>query len=127
MQIIGDDECMFGHEEAYVNLVSYTLMMSKEHVCRQIQVVSDDTDVFVLLVHFYWKLRRFAAIKMKQFDGKTIDINETTMTLADKCVQLLPIYAYYHRLRQCGVFGASTYGLYNALLFTENGKVPRGY
>ena len=27
----------------------------------------------------------------------------------------------------CGVFGAPTYGLYNSLMFTENGKVPRGY
>ena len=57
MEMIGDEECMFGHEEADVNMVSYALMMSREHGCRQIQIVSDDTDVFVLLVHFYWNLR----------------------------------------------------------------------
>ena len=58
VEMIGDDECMCGHEEADVNMVSYALMMSREHSCRQIKIVSDDTDVFVLLVHFYWKLRR---------------------------------------------------------------------
>ena len=78
VELIGDDEFMFGHEEADVNMVNYTLMMSTEHGCRQIQIVSDDTDVLVLLVHFYWKLRPFAAITVKQFDEKTIDT--TTMT-----------------------------------------------
>ena len=58
MEMIGDDECLFGPAEADVNMVSYALMMSREHGCWQIQIVSDDTDVFVLLVHFYWKLRR---------------------------------------------------------------------
>ena len=49
VDMIGDDECMFGHEEADVNMVSYALMMSREHGCRQIQIVSEDTDVFVML------------------------------------------------------------------------------
>ena len=74
-------------------MVSYALMMSREHGCRQIQIVSDDTDVFVLLVHFYWKLRPLAAITMKRFNGKTIDVNATAMTLGDKCVQRLPMHA----------------------------------
>ena len=90
--MIGDDECMFGHEEGDVKMVSYALMMSREHGCRQIQIVSDDTDVFVPLVHFYWKLRPLAAITMKRFNGKTIDINATVMTLGEKCVQLLPMH-----------------------------------
>ena len=81
------------NEEAGVNTVSYALVMSREHGCRQIQTVGDDTDVFVLLVHFYWKLRSFATIAMKQFDGKTIDINATAMPLGDKCVKLLPMHA----------------------------------
>ena len=63
MEMIGDHECMFGHEEADVNVVSYALMMSREHGCRQIQIVGDDTDVFVLLVHFYRKLRRWQRLK----------------------------------------------------------------
>ena len=74
VEMIGDDECMLGHEEADVNMISYALIMSTEHGCRQIQIVSDHPDVFVLLVYFYWKLRPFAAITMKRFDGKTIDI-----------------------------------------------------
>ena len=29
VEMIGDDECMLGHEEADVNMVSYALMMSR--------------------------------------------------------------------------------------------------
>ena len=93
VDMVGDDECIFGHEEADVNMVSYALMMSREHGCQQIQIVSDDTDVFVLLVHFYWKLRPLAAITMKRFDGKTIYITATAMALGHKCVQLLHMHA----------------------------------
>ena len=89
--MIGDDECMFGHKAADVNMDSYALMMSREHGGHQIQIVSDDTDVFVLFL--YGKLRPLAAITMKRFDGKTIDINTTVMALGDKCIQLLPMHA----------------------------------
>ena len=93
VEMIADDECMFGHEEADVNMVSYALMMSRVHGCRQIQIVSDDTGVLVLLLHFYWKLRLLAAITMKRFNGKTIDINATAVALGDKSVQRLPMHA----------------------------------
>ena len=92
-EMISDDECMFGHEEADLNMDSYALTMSREHGCRQIQIVSDNTDVFVLPVHLHWKRRPLAAITLKLFDGKTIDINATAMALGDKCTQLLPMHA----------------------------------
>ena len=95
--MIGGDECLFGHEEADVNMVSYALghpaTPSRGHGCLQIQIVGDDADVFVLLVHFYWKLRPLAEITIKRFDGKTIDINASAMALGDTCVQLLPMHA----------------------------------
>ena len=77
-------------------LMSMWLATSRElgcTSCRHIQIVSDDTDVIVLLVHFYWKLRQLAAIIMNQFDGKTLNINATAMTFGDKCIQLLPMHA----------------------------------
>ena len=84
LEMIGDDEYMFGHKAADVNMDSYALTMSREHGCHQIFIVSDNTDVFVLLIHLYWKLRPSAAITLKWFDGKTIDINATAMALGDK-------------------------------------------
>ena len=74
----------------YVNMDSYALTMSREHACHQIQIVHDNTNVFVLLVHLYWKLRPLAAITTKRFNGKTIDINATAMALGDKCIGPLP-------------------------------------
>ena len=84
--------CSDTKRQMSIDMVSYALMMSREHGCRQIQIVSEDTDVFVLLAHFYWKLRPLAAITMKRFNGKTIDVNATAMALGDKCVQILPMH-----------------------------------
>ena len=92
VEMIGDDECMFGHEETDLNMVNYALKMSREHGCQQIQIVSDD-DVFVRLVHLSWKLRPLAAIPMKRFDGNALDMNAIVMALGDECVQLLPMHA----------------------------------
>ena len=76
----------------YVNMDSYALTMSREHARHQIQIVHDNTNVFVLLVHLYWKLRPLAAITTKRFNGKTIDINATAMALGDKCIEPLPMH-----------------------------------
>ena len=67
--------------------------MSREHGCHHILIVSERTDVFVLLVHLYWKLRPLSPITMKWFDGKTLDINATAMALGDKCIQRLHMHA----------------------------------
>ena len=92
--MIGDDECMFGHKAADVNM---DIIICRDDVkgtrLSPNVTVSDNTDVFVLLVHLHWKLRPLAEITKKWFDGKTIDINATAMALGDKCIQRLPIHA----------------------------------
>jgi len=85
VRLIGEANCTFGHEEADVNMISYALLMIKEHGKKHVQIVSDDTDVFVLLLFFYWKLRPSARISMKKFAGSIIDINATALKLGDKC------------------------------------------
>ena len=59
----------------------------------KLSVMTDDTDVFVLLLYFYWKLRPSARISIKKFAGSIIDINATALKLGDKCLQLLPLHA----------------------------------
>ena len=93
VRLIGEANCTFGHEEADVNTISYALLMIKEHGKKYVQIVSDDTNVFVLLLFFYWKLRLSARISMKKFTGSIIDINATALKLGDKCFQLLPLHA----------------------------------
>lgn len=90
--MIGEGDTQFGHEEADINLVSYTLFNARDKGKRYIQVTSDDTDVFVLLVFFCWKHQITSQITMKRFDGKCIDINLTALTLGEHCLQLLPLH-----------------------------------
>ena len=53
LHLIGDIQCLFDHEGAYVNITSYLLIFheNKGHT----QVTADDTDIFLLLVYFIWK------------------------------------------------------------------------
>lgn len=47
--MVATDECLFDHDEADVNIVNY-LLRSIDGGKFSITVLSDDTDVFVLLV-----------------------------------------------------------------------------
>ena len=42
VRLIGEADCTFGHEEADVNMISYALLMTKEHGKKHVQIVSDD-------------------------------------------------------------------------------------
>ena len=48
-------------------------------------VLSDDTDVFVLLVYFFWKWQPDTNIKMERIiDDKIFDINASATRLSEK-------------------------------------------
>ena len=63
LHLIGEDS-PYTHEEADVTIMSYLLniQLKKKHI----QILSDDTDIFVLLVFFYWKYRPSASVTMKK-------------------------------------------------------------
>ena len=91
LHIIGKEQSMFNHEEADVNIVSYLLSLHEEK--RHIQVVADDTDIFVLLVFYVWKHKVATQISMKKHDGSIISISATAEKLGDKCKCLLPLHS----------------------------------
>lgn len=94
MALLGDHNNEFGHEEADVSIISYVkLLLERGH--RNILVLCDDTDVFVLLVYFYWKWQvSDLVLTMKRLsDGKSISIGATSVKLGDKCGQLLALHA----------------------------------
>ena len=91
LHLIGKDQSRFNHEEADVNIVSYLLLLYEQK--NHIQVVADDTDIFVLLVYFVWKFKIATQISMKKHDGQIININDTVKKLGDKCQALLPLHA----------------------------------
>ena len=56
---------VFEHDEADVTMISYVLEAAN-HV---IQVVSDDTDVFILLVHWVYKASILSKVQMERWMG----------------------------------------------------------
>lgn len=75
----------------YTTMISYLLMAAKsgtEVVC----VLSDDTDVFVLLVYWVYRHQIQATVQMEQWDGTVWDINKTCDQLGPKCLQILGMY-----------------------------------
>jgi len=60
-----------------------------------IRILSDDTDIFVLLVYWVWKMQLHCtcSVQMERWNGVVIDINATCLLLGSKCLQLLGMHA----------------------------------
>ena len=86
-----DDGC-FAHEEADVTMVSYMLQAAE---CGNgiIRLLSDDTDVFVLLVYWVWKMQLSCTVQMERWNGVVLNINATCTELGPSCLQLLGMHA----------------------------------
>ena len=91
LNLIGGQDCTNGHEEADVKIISYLrqLLPTSSHI----QILADDTDIFVLLVFFVWLYKPAANVSMRKYDGRIIDINATSAKLGDKCLDLLVVHA----------------------------------
>ncbi len=58
-------------------------------------VLSDDTDVFVLLVYWVYQadLELLCKVQMERWDGTVLNINATCANLGPTCLQLLGMHA----------------------------------
>ena len=93
IQLVNMLDCVVTHDEADVTLCSYMLKAVAEGA-QTIRILSDDTDVFVLLVYWTSRMRVVAKIQMEKWNGDVLDINETVHRLGPrKCSQLLGIHA----------------------------------
>ena len=86
------DECAFLHDEADVTMISYVLEAAHSGN-RVIRVLSDDTDIFVLLVYWAYRADLRCRVQMERWDGTVLDINATCTNLGPKCLQLLGMHA----------------------------------
>ena len=72
------DDGVFGHDEDDITIISYMRQAADDgrHVVR---VLSDDTDIFVLLVYWTWRceLHDRLAVQMEKWDGVILDVNAT--------------------------------------------------
>ena len=86
---------IFLHEEADVTIISY-LFQAADAGRGVVRIISDDSDVFVLLVYWTWHygLRDRISVQMEKWDGVVLDINATCANLGDTlCSQLLGAHA----------------------------------
>ena len=86
------DDGAFSHDEANVTIVSY-IIQGASHGKSVIRVLSDDTDVFVLLVYWVHRAGLQCKVQMERWDGTVLDINATCADLGEKCLQLLGMHA----------------------------------
>ena len=93
IQLVNMLDCVVTHDEADITLRSYMLKAVAEGA-QTIRILSDDTDVFVLLVYWTSRMRSVAKIQMEKWNSDVLDINETVQRLGPrKCSQLLDIHA----------------------------------
>ena len=67
------DDGAFGHDEAGVTMIAYVLAAAncgKNVIC----VLSDDTDVVVLLVYWAHKAAIQCKVQMERWDGMVLDL-----------------------------------------------------
>ena len=94
-----NEDGAFGHDEADVTMISYVLEAVS---CGKnlIQVLSDDTDVFALLIYWVFRRQLKCKIQMERWDRIVLDINATCANLGPTCLQLLGM----HALSGCDTF-----------------------
>ena len=76
------------------NIFQFELSPVAAEDAQTIRILSDDTDVFVLLVYWTSRMRVIAKIQMEKWNGDVLDINKTVERLGPrKCSQLLGVHA----------------------------------
>lgn len=80
IMFVNHTDCIVKHEEADITLISYMLHVS-EAGAQIIWILSDDTDVFVLLVFWVWKANVKSTVQMEKWNGTILDINATVREL----------------------------------------------
>ena len=83
------DDGSFRHD---VTMISFVLEEAKSGQ-SVIRVLSDDTDVFILLVYRVNLVALRCKIQMESWDGSVLDINVTCANLGQKCLQLPGMHA----------------------------------
>ena len=76
IELVNKQDCAVTHAEADITLCSY-MLKAVAGGAQTIRILSDDTDVFVLLVYWTSKKQVVAKVQMKKWNGDVLDVNET--------------------------------------------------
>ena len=66
--MVGREESMYSHDEAHITIISYLLEAVKNGK-NIVRVISDDTDVFVLLIFWVLRLQMTARVQLDRWCG----------------------------------------------------------
>ena len=86
------DYRVFSQDEANITMVSYVIQAAY-YVKHAVRVVSDDTDVFVLLAYWIHRAALQYKARMERWNGTVLDINATCTELGSKGLHLLGVHA----------------------------------
>ena len=82
---------LFNHDEADITMISY-LLMTAQCDTQVIRILSDDTNVFALLVYWVYQNKIQATVQMERWDGAIWDISAACAQLGTKCLQILGMH-----------------------------------
>ena len=114
--VISRADLTTSHEEADNVIVQQVLSYAAENAESKITVVADDTDVFVLLLHYYHMANLKNVVLMESpIKGRTVvDIGTTVRKHSEIVVGILPA----HALSGCDTV-ASYFGIGKATIFLK--------
>ena len=96
-------------------------MLKFSEKCVTVLILSNDTDIFVILVYWCWKAKVEAHVLMERWDRSVLDINTTVIALGMKCKGLLGT----HALSECDtVTFPCGKGKVSALKTLNNTNIP---
>ena len=90
--MVGRADSIVTHEEADVSLISYMRNVASRGA-NTVRILSDDIDVFVLMVYWCWKLNFTCHLQMEKWDGTVLNINQTVENLGEQCRSILAVHA----------------------------------
>ena len=65
------------------------MLHSVSRGAQTVRILSDETDVFLLLVYWCYRANVTYPIQMEKWDGTVLDINDTVSRLGSTCSRIL--------------------------------------
>ena len=82
----------YEHDKTGVTMIAY-LLQGAESGTSVIRILTDDTDIFVLVLYWVWKMHLHSTVQMERWQRGGDIINATCVLLGSKCLQFPGMHA----------------------------------
>ena len=90
--MVGEDEGLLNYDDADVLMISNMIEAVRKRK-MVIRIISDDTDVIILLVFWVRKLMITYLAQLEKWDGSELHVSDIAAALGDKSLQILGMHA----------------------------------